>query len=900
MTSVLDDDQKGPVSLRAELLNDVRFISRLLAVSPGLVYLYDLAGTRPLFANGNLMRSIGLTPEMGSVAGPALPPPVVHPDDAGVVRDHQARLAVASDAEVLSLEFRLFHADGRWHWMRAREVVYERGADGVPTRILGTAEDVTTEHDARVALQASEDMFSRAFRLSPDSINITRLEDGVYLDVNHGFLQMTAYTREEVLGQPSTSAGLGLWVRDEDRARLVAGLKATGEVTGLEALFRRKDGSVLHGLMSARVIELNGEAAVLTITRDITERKRAEEQVRRQAEELDSFFQTNLDMLCVASPEGRFLRLNQEWEATLGYPLRNLLGANYLDLVHPDDLPATLEAMVSLAEQKEVTNFVNRFRHRDGSYRWLEWRSKPCGGVVHAAARDITERIRNEEALTEAAAFSQQVISSAQEGLLVRDREGRIVVFNPFMANLLGIDEREPLGRPMEQGPPFLEQVGLIDGFRRALQGELVHLPPYRWEMPNGRSGWAVSVQAPLIGAKGEIIGVIETVTDLTELHQAQEQKAQLEAELHQAQKLESLGSLAGGIAHDMNNVLAAIQAVTETLKLVCADQGPAVKGLETIEKATTRGRNLVKSLTNFARKDMREPELLDLNALVREEGELLRRTTLQKVDLVLDLDPELPPVLGERGALGSALMNLCVNAVDAMARGGALTIRTRVRPDAQAELAVLDTGEGMSPEVLARAMEPFFTTKPHGKGTGLGLAMVYATAKAHGGSVSIWSQPGKGTTVVLCLPSTGRPGTASPPAEAEPPASVPMDILLVDDDELIRASVPPMVEFFGHRVVTAEGGEEALAHLQTGRRFDLVILDLNMPGMDGLETLRRLRRLRPDLPVLLATGRLDDATINALRKDGKALGIFKPFSMAELDLKFKVLETLRHRAVSP
>jgi nitrogen-specific signal transduction histidine kinase/CheY-like chemotaxis protein len=404
-----------------------------------------------------------------------------------------------------------------------------------------------------------------------------------------------------------------------------------------------------------------------------------------------------------------------------------------------------------------------------------------------------------------------------------------------------------------------------------------------------------VSELAPLIGANGEISGVIETVTDLTELHQAQEQKTRLEAELHQAQKLESLGSLAGGIAHDMNNVLAAIQAVSETLKLACAGQEPAVRGLGTIEKATIRGRDLVRSLTNFARKDLREPELLDLNGLVREEGELLRRTTLQKVALELDLDPQLPLLLGERGALGSALMNLCVNALDAMPQGGTLSIRTRLRPDAQAELAVVDTGEGMPPEVLARAMEPFFTTKPLGKGTGLGLAMVYATANAHGGSVSLRSQPGQGTTVVLCLPVAGKRGGAGAPEPAPAPHSEPMDILLVDDDELIRASVPPMVEYFGHRVAVAAGGREALDLLRTGRPFDLVLLDLNMPGMDGLETLRRLRHLRPDLPVLLATGRLDDATVNVLRKDGKALGIFKPFSMAELDLKFKVLETLRH-----
>jgi len=454
---------------------------------------------------------------------------------------------------------------------------------------------------------------------------------------------------------------------------------------------------------------------------------------------------------------------------------------------------------------------------------------------------------------------------------------------------VLGHPIAAALGRPFQ---PYVHPEDVArceEAVRSIVEGELPALEvTYRARHLDGTWRWITATLGPVADGDGRSAGVQGSGRDLT-------RQTQLEAELHQAQKLESLGSLAGGIAHDMNNVLAAIQAVTETLKFAHAGQGPLVKALETIEKASTRGRDLVRSLTNFARKDLREPELLDLNALVREEVELLRRTTLQKVELAVELEPDLPAVVGERGSLGSALMNLCVNALDAMPRGGTLAIRTRRRPGARVELTVADTGQGMSAAVLARAMEPYYTTKPQGKGTGLGLAMVYATAKAHGGSVALASEEGRGTSVVLTLPASGKAGAASAGTEAAAPSAGPMSILLVDDDELIRASVPPMVEFFGHRVVSAAGGREALQYLKEGQGFDLVILDLNMPGMDGLETLRHLRRLRPDLPVLLATGRLDDATVSALRKDGKALGIFKPFSMAELDLKFKVLETLRH-----
>jgi CheY-like chemotaxis protein len=332
---------------------------------------------------------------------------------------------------------------------------------------------------------------------------------------------------------------------------------------------------------------------------------------------------------------------------------------------------------------------------------------------------------------------------------------------------------------------------------------------------------------------------------------------------------------------------------VTQTVKLVHGADANLVKALETIEKASNRGRDLVKGLTNFSRKDLREPTRLDLNEMVREEMELLRRTTLQKVELILDLEEPLPAVMGERGTLGSALMNLCVNAVDALPAGGTLALRTRSLPGAKVELAVEDTGLGMTPAVLARAMEPFFTTKAAGKGTGLGLAMVYATVKAHGGKLSLRSQPGRGTEARIQLPALARPGGPGAPEDVPAQPAGAMRILLVDDDELIRASVPAMVEQLGHQVATAAGGREALDLVATGPELDLVILDLNMPGMDGGETLTRLRRLRPRLPVLIASGHLDPETTTRLKRDGRALSLTKPFTLLELDRKLRELSAL-------
>ena len=363
---------------------------------------------------------------------------------------------------------------------------------------------------------------------------------------------------------------------------------------------------------------------------------------------------------------------------------------------------------------------------------------------------------------------------------------------------------------------------------------------------------------------------------------------------MNQMQKLDSLGKLAGGVAHDMNNVLAAIQAVVQTLSMQRPQDEELLHSLSIIQRAANRGRDLVKGLTNFARKEIREPELLDLNVLVRGEMDLLRRTTLQMVALALDLEEPLAPVLGEKGVLGSALMNLCVNALDAMPQGGTLTLRTRSLPKGMVCVEVADSGTGMPREVLDRALEPFFTTKAVGKGTGLGLSSVYATAKAHGGSVSIQSAPGAGTVVQLQLPAaTGR--TTAQAAPRPPQAQGALNFLLVDDDELILTTVPTLLASFGHTAVTAPGGREALAILDGGAIFDAVILDLNMPVMNGLETLKSIRSRGLDLPVLLATGHLDAATASELEADPRTQALAKPFTMDELVNRLQGIYTASH-----
>jgi PAS domain S-box-containing protein len=387
------------------------------------------------------------------------------------------------------------------------------------------------------------------------------------------------------------------------------------------------------------------------------------------------------------------------------------------------------------------------------------------------------------------------------------------------------------------------------------------------------------------LGGEGLLLVMAQ---DLTVARKAEWERQRLETELQHAQKLESLGSLAGGVAHDMNNILAAILGLGSTLQQKYAGDAPLVKALDIILNAGERGRKLVRSLTDFARKGLDEACPVDLNGMVRAEIDLLQSTTLAKIELACDLEPGLPAVLGEPAALGNVLMNLCVNAIDAMPEGGKLGLGTRTLPSGQVELTVTDTGHGMSGPVLARAMEPFFTTKPAGKGTGLGLAGVYGAMKAHNGSVDLQSQVGQGTTVRLRFPALAKPVHAPPAEPVEAPGSVPLRLLFVDDDPMILETLPAMLEYLGHAVTAASRGQEALDLLQGGLAVDLVVLDHNMPGLSGAETLIQLKQRHPGLPVLLSTGFVEPSVEHLVQRFSGVWLLNKPYALATIQTKMR------------
>jgi signal transduction histidine kinase/ActR/RegA family two-component response regulator len=456
----------------------------------------------------------------------------------------------------------------------------------------------------------------------------------------------------------------------------------------------------------------------------------------------------------------------------------------------------------------------------------------------------------------------RQLVEDLPSGVVVTDLEGVVlylnpaceVIFNRSRSGLVG----QMLGLPVELGR-HLE----VNSFR-------LHHEPGTTLLEASKIMWE--------GKEARLC----YFHDITSLKKAEAERLALESEVQHLVRMESIGRLASGIAHDMNNVLAAIMGLAQL------DQemgGVVAKHAGTILQAALRGRNLIKSLMDFSRKEIQESESLDLNALVEKEVELLQGTTMKKVSIRVDLAPNLPRMKGSITAISTALMNLCVNALDAMPEGGTLTLRTAQLSDLELGLEVEDTGNGMSQEVLDRALEPFYTTKAAGKGTGLGLSIVYGTVRAHGGNIRIQSQPGKGTQVRISLPvgEGGLQGHPMEPAQTVVTEFGHLRTLLVDDDALIRESSPALLKAMGLSVTVASGGQEALWLVGNGSAWDLMVLDLNMPDMDGLETLKRLRAMNSQLPVIVASGYAEEFVIERLRKLGRVLFISKPFVVGEI-----------------
>jgi PAS domain S-box-containing protein len=483
----------------------------------------------------------------------------------------------------------------------------------------------------------------------------------------------------------------------------------------------------------------------------------------------------------------------------------------------------------------------------------------------------------------------RSLVESIPDIIFALDLEGVITYIGPRWKKILGHEESEVLGKYFIFFAPATEHDFLIQVFKEVRNHkksvENIHWQYFR---KDGQFRHFSGSAAPLLDEQGKVAGAIGIARDVTE-------QKKLEEQLLQSQKMESIGNLAGGIAHDFNNLLGGIMGYASFAKKKISPQDPLYHSITSIERSAGQAAELTRQLLGFARRGKYQVKPINCNALIQDLVQFLSRTISKQITLETDLDPNLDLVEGDETQLQQSLINICLNARDAMPSGGILKIMTRNQgpPDEvmdqpvgrklgnYVKVIISDSGIGMTPEVQSQIFEPFFTTKEPGRGTGLGLSMVYGIIRNHGGFIEIDSEPGRGTLLQILLPSIVEVDLEERPTPEPVPiaAGGSETILIVDDEEIIRQLGADILEDLGYKVLSAAGGEEALKIYRRNRKkIALVVLDVLMPGLSGKDTFLKLKAINPEIKVLLSSGYSTKGEVGEILKEGVGGLIQKPY----------------------
>lgn len=777
-------------------------------------------------------------------------------------------------------------------------------------RSPSAAEDSADRRREQETLAESELKFRMAFQTSPDSINLNRLSNGMYIDVNEGFTKLMGYTREETIGR--TPVELNIWHNPQDRKRLVRGLLQDGWVENMEAEFRRKNGDIGIGLMSARRLQLNGEEIILSITRDITERKQFENALRESEERYRQIVESSTEAILVRSGD----RITYANPAAVnlfraGHE-RELIGKCYLDLVHPDDRPESAARIEKGVNELWIAPpRPHRVLTVDGQVVHVESSGVPIRfqGEIHlfGMLRDITDRKQAEETLIETEKKYRELADSLPQVIFEVDLEGNLTYLNSNAYTLFGYSREE-----VRPGFNVLEAFVPEDRERVArdiiqnVQGEKVPRREYTARKKDG-STFPVAIHANRVWRGQTPVGVRGILIDLTPNRRAEEEKKKLEAHLQQAQKMEAIGALAGGIAHDFNNILSAIIGYTELAMLNDASAACAAE-LDQALIAANRAKDLIKQILAFSRQTDEQRVPVKVGTVVKEANKFLRATIPSTIEMDLRIPETSGAVLANSVELHQIIMNLCTNAVHAIGeRAGRVEVEVQnveitqaekrnfieLDPGAFVRLSVKDSGCGMTPDVFERIFDPYFTTKEKGVGTGLGLAVVHGIVTKSGGAIKVESKPGWGTTFHVYLPRVDR----TLPHKAEPTGSLAVGserVLFVDDEKMLVDIGGKLLERLGYRVASRTSPLEALELFRAKpEHFDIVITDQTMPGMTGEALAKELMRIRPDIPIVVCTGYSHGMDPERARQRGIRAFVMKPILIQDLAAAIrKALET--------
>ncbi len=630
--------------------------------------------------------------------------------------------------------------------------------------------------------------------------------------------------------------------------------------------------------------------------------------LRHERERAQRYLDTPGVIAVALDPEGRITLVNRYACSTLGWTAEELLGRDWISQCVPERIWDALKGKFRELIGGELPLHQNPIVTRDGVERLIEWRNtvvRDDGGRItgsFSSGTDITERAAAEQAVRNTEDRMRFALENANVGTWDVDFATGVTRWSEILEAQFGL----PAGT---FGGTFQAFVDLVHADDRELVRETIAEATrsgrdfsytHRAILPDGTLRWLTGSGRVLLGERDEPVRGVGICQDISE-------RRRLEAQNQHLQKMEAVGCLASGVAHDFNNLLTVILGFCELVLTDLSPDDPRYADISEIQTAGARGAELTRQLLSFSRKQLIEPTRLDLNAVVAGMQSMLGRLIGEHVKIVVALRPDVAHIVADHGQVEQVVMNLAVNARDAMPHGGTLTIETanidldehyaaahaEVKPGAYVGLTITDTGTGMTPEVQARLFEPFFTTKGPGKGTGLGMATVYGIVMRSGGSVGVYSEVGKGTAFKVYFPQADLPATAvDGPAPLAPAHDGTQTVLVVEDEESLRELSKRLLQRHGYNVLIAVDAAEALRLFEDNPSIDVLLTDVVMPGASGPELTRQLIEQRPALRVIYMSGYTEEAIVqHEVIRSGVAF-LNKPFTFEALGEKIReVLE---------
>ena len=746
--------------------------------------------------------------------------------------------------------------------------------------------------DVAAALEASELQFRTFAQAMPNQIWAARPDGAIYW-FNDQVYAYAGWSADELLG----ADGWQRFVHPEDVPPTVEAwrqARARGDVYEHEYRLRNREGEYRWFLTRGEPVrdeEGNVTGWVGTNT-DIEDQKQSE---ATSVADRDRLWSMSQELMLVCTFEGVITAVNPSAKRLLGWDEAEMVGARLADFLHPDDLVATAAEVEKLGDGVTTLAFENRYRTQSGDYRLLAWTAVPEAGRIHAVARDITHE-------RQLALERERIWKLSPVLKVVTNSEGWITDVNPSWTTLLGWSREESVG---QRSTEFVLEEEASWQARVETLASGKPLRNYRMSLRT-KHGESRLVEWTTVPENGMFYGFGRDITAEAAAAVALEQA---EAALRQSQKMEAVGQLTGGIAHDFNNLLTGITGSLEILEVRIAQGrfGEVERYVAAARGAAKRAASLTHRLLAFSRRQTLDPKPTAVNRLIDGMEELIRRTVGPEIEVEVVGAAGLWATLVDPNQLENALLNLCINARDAMPEGGRLTIETCNRwidrraarerdlePGQYVSLCVSDTGVGMSREVIDKAFDPFFTTKPIGAGTGLGLSMVYGFARQSGGLARIYSEVGEGSMVCLYLPR--HHGEAEPEPELGTLADAEQagqgeTVLVVDDEPTVRMLVIEVLDELGYSALEAGDGAAGLKILQSDARIDLLVTDIGLPGgMNGRQMVDAARQSRADLEVLFITGYAENALIGNGQLEPGMHVMTKPFAMESLASRIREL----------